>query len=73
MPDWSIVISDSSGPTTLTPDPQNVLQNDVVFWTNRTDFDQTITLDTQPGAAPMLAPAWNSSSPAFKANARSKK
>jgi|GEM_PF-264720 len=68
MPDWSIVISDSSGPTTLTPDPQNVLQNDVVFWSNRTDFDQTITLDTQPGAAPMLAPAWNSSSPAFKVN-----
>lgn len=66
MPDWSIVISDSSGNTTLTPDPQDVLTGDLVFWSNRTNDSQTITIDGQAKAEPMVAPAWNSSSPAYK-------
>src|SRR3954447_6870161 len=66
MPDWSIVISESSGIITLDPEPQEVLAGDVVFWSNRTNASQTITIEGQPGAAPMVAPAWNSSSPAYK-------
>jgi FtsP/CotA-like multicopper oxidase with cupredoxin domain len=66
MPDWSIVISDSTGSVTLSPDPQDVLSGDPVSWSNRTNNSQTITIDGQPNAAPMVAPPWDSSSPAYK-------
>ncbi len=67
MADWSIVISDSSGSVTLDPDPQNVLSSDLVSWSNRTNDSQTITIDGLPDTVvPMVAPPWDSSSPAFK-------
>ena len=64
MPDWSIVISGSAGNLTNSRNPQDVLSGDLVYWSNRTDASQTITIDGQPNAAPMVAPPWNSSSPA---------
>jgi FtsP/CotA-like multicopper oxidase with cupredoxin domain len=66
MPDWSIVISDSAGSVTLNPDPQDVLSGDPVSWSNQTNVSQTITIDGQAAAAPMVAPPWDSSSPTYK-------
>jgi FtsP/CotA-like multicopper oxidase with cupredoxin domain len=66
MPEWSIVITGPKGSAKFTPNPQPVFSGDLVSWSNQTDDAHTIVIDGQTGLAPMPAPSWGSSTPAFK-------
>jgi FtsP/CotA-like multicopper oxidase with cupredoxin domain len=66
MPEWSIVISGPKEAVKFDPDPQPVFSGDIVSWSNRTNDQHTIVIDSQPNAAPMPALPWESSKPAYK-------